>query len=455
MLDPKPKILFYTGNSFGFRSLPIWHVYEAAQIYPVILLAEKLDPDTESILRNKEFFPKLEEIVFVRHPSNSSKLMIKNNKALYKTAKDIIRRYKPDIVITGGVVYPFSLYLRRVAGREGALNICPFSPRIFSSKEIRLWVKSISAHLKKPKFLPFFISFFLESLRKELGHFLYYWILPLTVGEMPFRKEPGCILFKKISGRSADYYISFSKRDYDLALKDGMPTEKLYNLTKLYPLGYGKVREFFKKRFALNKPDNLKNKKKILTIMWPHSKIGIKRGNHALISKEKVKKQRIRIINLITETLKDWKIFIKPHPETKHGECLKIKKTFESLSNNIEIVDQSEWADAYTEISDVIMGLPPTSITLYTASLICPEKPILSLDFENELLGDGYENFNGVEYINKEEKFINVLKLIQSNKYRKHYQKPDKEQLGEKNFSNFVELLEYLFNKKESNIHEI
>jgi len=313
-----------------------------------------------------------------------------------------------------------------------------------------MWVKSISARLKKPKFLPFSTSLFWESLRKEFGHFLYYWILPLTVGEAPFRKEPGCVLFKKITGRSADYYVSFSKKDYNLALQDGMPQEKLYNLSQPYPAGYAKVREFLKKRFALNKTDGQKNKKKILTIMWPHSEIGIKREKLSLIPKEKVRKQRIRIISLITETLKDWKIFIKPHPEAKAAECLKIKKTFEPLSESIEVVDRSEWADAYTEISDAVLGLPPTSITLYTASLICPEKPILSLDFENELLGDGYKNFNGVEYIDNEEKFINILEIIRDNKYRKHYREQGKDQWGGKNFSSFLELLENLFNKKRS-----
>ena len=100
------------------------------------------------------------------------------------------------------------------------------------------------------------------------------------------------------------------------------------------------------------------------------------------------------------------------------------------------------------------MGMPPaSSITLYTASLICPEKPILSLDFENELLGDGYKDFNGVEYIDNEEKFINILELIRDNKYRKHYhpqEEAQKVQWKEKNFSSFLELLEYLFNKKMS-----
>jgi hypothetical protein len=445
-IKDRPIVLFYVGNTFGFRSLPIWHVFEVAQVYPVILLSDELDSETEKILREKNFFPKLKEIILIKHASNSLDLMIENNKALYKTAKDVILQYKPDVVVSGGVVYPFPLYLRRIARRKGILNISTFSPRIFSSKEIGTWVTLSSAYLKKIRLLPFFIILFWEKLRKQLGHFLYYWVLPITVGELPFRKEPGCILFGNLTGKSSDYYISFSKRDFNLALSEGMPLGKLYNLSNPYPPAYVKIRKFLKKRFILNNKEKIRDKKKILTIMWPHSQIGIKKEDFSFIPENEIKKKRIRIIGLICGVLKDWKVFIKPHPEAKVQECLDVKKSFETISDNIEVVDRSEWADAYTEISDVVIGLPPTSITLYTASIICPEKPILSLDFDGDLLGDGYKNFPGVEYINKEKKLIDVLRKVRDGKYHKNFQK--KEHPKDKNFPSFIELLDFLFNKK-------
>jgi len=58
-----PKILFYTSHSFLFRSTVIGHLYEISQKYPVILLSEKLDEETEKVIRNKKLFPKLEKIV--------------------------------------------------------------------------------------------------------------------------------------------------------------------------------------------------------------------------------------------------------------------------------------------------------------------------------------------------------------------------------------------------------
>lgn len=441
------KILFYAGGGYGFRSLLIWFVYEISQVYPTILLSEKLDPDTEKLLLNKNFFPKLEEIVPVPYPSNSLKLMVKNNRPLYETAKKIIRQYKPDIVITTGKnLYPFPLYLRRIAQESGAMNICPLGSQTFRAQDYALWSKLISAHLKKSKFLPFSIRLLLINFRKQIGHFLYYWLLPLMVRETPFRQEPGCVLFGENLGKSADYYLAFSKKDYDLSLQERMPPEKLYILSSLYPQGYEEIRESLKRAFILDKADKLKDKKKILTWMYPDFEIGIKRENRQLISEGEMEKERRKIISLVTETLKDWKIFIKPHPNTKPQHLLKIKKSFSDFSN-VEIADPLEWADGYTEISDVILGSPPCSITIYTASLICPEKPILSLDLQKELLGDAYKNFNGVEYIDREEKLINILELIRDNKYHKDYREQKKEALGQKELPNIAESLGYLMKK--------
>lgn len=446
------KILFYTGNFNSLRSFPLVHLYEVSQVYPTILLVEKLDPDIEEILNNKKFFPKLEKIVFIQYPYDSLKLIIKNNKPLYKTAETVIQQYKPDVVITTGKnLYPFELYLRKIAKRIGAINICSLGPLLFKAKDGTLEGDLISVHLyfRKLKFLPFYIKLLLIKLRKQIGQFLYFWILPLMVGEIPFRKEPGSALLRKNFSRCVDYYISFSRQDYNLYLQEGMPAKKLYILPSLYSLEFDKVRKFLKRKFIHKKFDKFKGKRKILTFMWPPLEIGIKRGNFALISKEEMQKTRIKILTLITEILKGWKIFIKPHPGIK-PDLSEAKKTHESVFTNIEILDPSESAEAHIEISDVIIGASTASTTIYTASVMCPEKPILALDLQNEFLGDFCKNLKGVECINNEEKLINALKLIRDNKYRKQYIKQKKEKLGEKEFSNTVGLLEYLFNKKSN-----
>ena len=77
-------------------------------------------------------------------------------------------------------------------------------------------------------------------------------------------------------------------------------------------------------------------------------------------------------------------------------------------------------AEEYIEISDVILGMPPVSMTLFTASLQCPEKPIISLDLNKELLGDFYKDSDTIEYIDEEEKFIETIKLIKNGQYKKN-----------------------------------
>jgi len=57
------KVLFYTSVRRLFRTTLIGYLYEIAQVYPVVLLSEKLDEETEKVIRNKKLFPKLEKIV--------------------------------------------------------------------------------------------------------------------------------------------------------------------------------------------------------------------------------------------------------------------------------------------------------------------------------------------------------------------------------------------------------
>ena len=362
-----------------------------------------------------------------------------------KLAKDIIQRYKPDIVITPGNSFLES-YLRRFARRIDALNIFFVGFLFGQTKEATIEYILRIAYLKAPNFLPWPGKILFSKLRRYLGHFLYYWILPLLIGQRPFLKEPSCVLAVDNSRfRGIDYFIVFSKRDYNILIKDGAPAEKLYMLAPSL-VGERRARSLFKKIYFLNTTNKTKINTKILTVMWPSEPIGFRRGNFALISNEELWEGRIEIITLITKILKGWKIFIKPHPLTEN--TVEMTQAFKSISNQIKVTKPSEPADKYIEMSDVIVGLSPASTALFDASLQEPEKPILSLDLQHEFYGDSFKNFNGIEYIDNKEKYNNILKLIQNNKNHKQYEGHKKEKLGEREFSSTVELLEYLFNKK-------
>ena len=105
--DKIKRVLFYTSIPRSFQTTLIGNLYEICQIYPVILLSEELDLEIKKILQNKELFPKLEGIVLVEQWTGRKMNPFFKNYYFYNLAKRIIRKYKPDIVITGNDVYPF------------------------------------------------------------------------------------------------------------------------------------------------------------------------------------------------------------------------------------------------------------------------------------------------------------------------------------------------------------
>ena len=443
-----PKILFYAGSPYAFRSILMWYAFAIAQKYPLIIVSEGFDSETRQALSDKNLFPKLKKIILTSYSTKTSFApMVKKNKVFYQEAKKIIEDCNPDIIISPGkYTYPFELYLRRIAQKKGITSVCLIGFQAAAPEILALYSKIISAYFHKLNFLPFSAKLFLTALKKQIGHFFFYWILPLTAGELPFRKEPGCIVPKRNFGKSADYYVDFSKKGYKMSLREGVPPEKLLLLAFPYPSGYEKVRDFFKKRII--RKAFVKNKKRALTMLLDCSDVGIEKENLSLIPKQKIAERRKEIVFLFHKILKDWKIFIKFHPLTPKEVLADFKEKSKSFSRYFEFVNPSEPVERYFEISDVIVGFPPASSSIYTVSFYCPEKIILSLDLNKELLGDCYKNFKGIEYIDSKEKLINILKLIKDQKYSKDCQEPEIENLGPKEFPNIVELLDYLIAKK-------
>jgi len=443
------KVLFYTHSPRAFRTTLMSYLYDICQVYPTILLSEKLDFETEEALLDKKLFPKLEKIIPIYQYTGPHRNLLAKNRYLYKLAKDVIEKYRPDIITPLSDTHSlFGLYLFRFAKKIKALKITIQPTLEMGSKNTGPYVDLINAYLRFPAFLPLSIRLLLVKCRKYLGHFLYYWFLPIIVGEKPFFGKSSYILRKGNSGmRDADYQIVFSKRDYNIYLEDGVPAEKLYILA--HPLTRN-TKDFFGKIY-LNKFNKAEKNKNIfcLTLLGEMG-IGFKRSDFSLISKEEREKKWVEIVELISHIFPEWTIYIKPHPDTKNIN--KIKERFESIFNNVKVVDPQEPADKYIEIGEVIIGLPLSASTaLFTASLQCPEKPILSLDLHRELLGDVYKDFNGVEYIDHEQKLIEILGLIKNNTYKKSF-KQTKKQLESKEFPDTVKMLEYLFSKKRIEI---
>jgi len=428
------KVIFQSMNPLLFRATFIGYLYEIAQKHQVVLLAEEIDSCTKKILCDKNLFPGLEKIIFFESPFYGD--ILRKNYRLCQKSKRVVQDYKPDIVITPEDIWPMGLYLLRFAKKMGAITIAIQDGfRIAGERKLYLWSCLMNSHIKMPRFLPFVIRLFLVKMKKYFGHFLYYWILPITAGEMPFPGKTSFVFWDTSPGlRDADYSAVFSKRDYDLSIKDGVSPEKLFVLG--HPLEHKSAKRFFEEAyFSKNKS---KENTKTLTIMWPSETIGFKKGNYSLISEDEIRKNRNRIILLISELLTGWKIIIKPHPDVK--SVSEVKSFLGPIPNNVLIVEPSEPADKYIEMSQVIVGVPPPSTTLFTASWQSPEKIILSLDLNQEFLGDSYKDFDGIEYVDNEEKLIGVLNLIRDNKYYKK-----RSVSSDSDFSDTNELLEHVY----------
>ena len=437
------KVIFYTSIIRSFRTALIGHLYEIAQVYPVILLSEDLDDKLKKILGNKNLFPKLEAIVYVHQFSGPSKNIFKRNYDLYKLAKRIIFEHRPDIVITPGDTYPFEMYLLRYAKKIGALNISLQPSNIMEGNDYRKSVDLTNSYLRFPRFLPFFVRLFLTKCRKYAGHFLYYWVMPLLVGERPFWGRSSFVLRTGNFGmRDADYQIVFSKIDFDIHIQGGVPVNKLRILA--HPLKRGI--NFFKDYLLPKEKDNYKEGKNIITLLLPPDWMGFRKKDFSLISEQERLKTRKEIISLTAEILKDWKIFVKPHPALKN--FAEIKNIFESISGLVEVVNPKEPIDKYVAISDAIIGMPKANTTaLSFASLAYPEKVVAALDFDKELLGDFYKDFEGVEYIENKDKFIQLLELIKNGKFKKQAEVKNTE-IKKEEFVNFVDLVNSLFLEK-------
>jgi hypothetical protein len=440
-----PRIIFYATIPRVFRPVLFCYLHQISQVYPVVLLSEKLDTEMKEFLKNKKLFPRLEKIIPVRQFPAEEKNIFSRNRRLFGLAKKVMEEEKPDVIVSPSDMYSlFEMYLMRFAKRINAVKIaiqpCHMGDGVAEERLVDL----VNANLRFPYFLPVSFRLFLVKCRKYLGHFLYYWILPLTMGQKPFFGKSSFILRRGKSGmRDADYQTVFSKRDYEIFLKSGVPDKKLCIL--YHPFLNPKTRRFFERYNSWR----LKEKCRTVIVMLPGDvELGFRKKDYSLISKEEREKDWLQTIQLLNETLPGWTIYVKPHPATIGLDPL--KKRLEAISGRVKVVNPEEWMERHIKTAKVIVELPlSASNAIFTASLQCPEKPIISLDFHHELLGDRFKDFKGVEYIDDREKFVKTLKSIRDKKFKKELPE-ERENSGKKEFSSAIEMLNCFLKQKKS-----
>lgn len=433
MSSNEPKILFYTFTPRAFRTTLIYYLYELAQVYPVILLSEKLDPEIESILQDQTLFPKLQSIIPVNQFSNNQNGIFVMNKNMYSLAEENIRKYQPDVVISATDTYSlFELYLMSAARKLGALRITIQPTNVAPNALSRRWVNLTTAYLSFPSFIPTFLKLALIECKRYFGHFFYYWLLPLSIGVRPFGGRSSFILRRGNSGmRDSNYQIVFSERDRRIYEGDGVPRERLIVLA--HPL-FRKPRVLLRRIVRSKRSD----KKTVYIILSSDIEIGFQKEDGSPINRRERHKEWAKDIALINKALPEWEIRITMHPDTKNPDYL--KRVLLSAADSVK-VNPPQNIEEQIQSADIVIGFPLSASTvLFIASLIAPEKPLISLDFHKEMMGDYYKEFEGIEYVTSKERFLQLLELIKGGKYKKNLQS----QSEESEFSNLPEMIDQL-----------
>ncbi len=439
------KVAFYTSTPRAFRTTLLGHLYEICQKYPTTLLSERLDRETEKILQDKQLFPCLEKIIAVRQFTGEKTNIFLQNSRLAKQAGLLMEKLNPKIVISGSdYTSLFELYLFRAAKKAGALTLAiePSLP-LAETKTVQRWIELTLIYTKFPKILPILLRKASVRIRKYLGHFFIYWVLPMSMGQKPFRGKSSYILRSGNSGmRDADFQAVLSKKDYELYRKSGVPEEKLFILE--HPFFSQSTSRVFDKLYAAsdNRPIKQGDYPSVSVMLPNEIVVGFRKQSYQVIPRRDKEKEWQELILIIANSLPGWTIYIKPHPDGINLADLKAK--LRAVSEKIVVLDPQSPAELYTKISDAVIGLPPpASTTLFTALVQSPKKPVLAVDTERDMIGDYYKDFDGVEYITNKEDFIQILELIRDGKYIKK-----KEQSNPEGLSSAVELIEYLMAKE-------
>lgn len=419
MLARKQKVMLYTAVPRLFRATYIGYVYEMAQEFPFVLLAEKLDKESEIALQNKKWFPYLEKVIPIDQYTGKKRKQWQSHKYFSKLAKKIINEHKPDIVMGGSIVNAFEKYLFRYAQLSKAITIgiqAGFQASSWDKVNQRTYL--LWRDTPKNLGLPVFIREIKLAVVKMIQHvkeIIDYWIIPLLLGTYPYLNKSLFHYGSEGWVREFDYSVVFSDKEVAVERKSGRDKNKIMML--FHPL-LRKSRYIFEKAYHMPKIGSKSKQNKNIVVMIDYNTYGHRRDNHKFISEEDYLKSRTATVNLISDVLSDWKIFVKPHPTTKSVNFSFLKEYFEKHAKNITVVDPMEPADKYITISDIIVGFPTPSTTLMTAMYQDPGKIIIYLDLHNEILGDEFRIYPAINTIKDMKELKQLLLDIESGRYK-------------------------------------
>lgn len=388
------KIAFYTGRSRLFETTLIGHLYELSKKHKVVLLSEKLPENIRTALKSSNFTG-IEEWIRVNQFS-SDRGVFEENRRLSNIAKEAIHRFDLDVVVSpSDNDSTFELYLMRYAKREGVLRIAVQATVTDIMWRTGRWMRMLKAHEKTPDWLPMALRKSMVCIRDYISHFMYYWALPLSIGEPPFTGKSSRKLYGGQSGlRESSVQVVFSESDKRIYAQSGVPGEKIEVIDHPAKRNPGLFE-------SLVQEHNKVGEKGVL-ILIPRDRVGFRRKSLEIISAKERYTTYKNVLETISKNNDGYKIIIKPHPETK--DIKEIKELADDVFDDYSFIPKSNEALRYVRESSVVIGLPRgvTSV-LMRAAVQYPNKQIISLDIDTEYTGDFYRNYRqnelNIEYI--------------------------------------------------------
>ena len=400
------KILFYTDIPRFFKSTLENYFLELAKVHEVVLLTENI---------GENYFPEIKKVQVNQYSPGEG--LVAKNRRLAKLAREVVQEQKPDIVIATGS-YFFESYLRREARKKGITTISALGP--FFVNNLNDFVKYriyITAH-KSARRLPLFLRLAFAVFKKSFAQIVYYWIFPVISGRAPFVGHESSILWNPARKKGADFYFVFSEKDNQVLENSGADTSNVFVLS--HPLTSCFLQD---------------SKEKIITIMEDGKPYLVNRNNFSLISEQKRREYKKEVVKTVCDVLDGWTIYIKPHPKDNDKRIEQMKQDFAGIA---EVVEPTESAEEYIKKSYITLDYV-AGMAVFSAILM--QKPVISIDWQEEFMADFYKDSEEVEYADSKEKLVSVLERIKKSVYKK-----EKKELKKQGFSSILDLLNYIKN---------
>ena len=425
-------VLFYTSIRHIFRSILIGHLYQVCKKRKVVLITEELDSEIDALLSDRNLFPGLISQVKIGQYERTGEGIIARQRKLSNLALDIIETWRPSVVFAPGVDL-FQHYLRRYAKQKiGALTIdCIGWLGVRKAREISLLSDLHTAGTRFPAWLPQGLRLALARSQRWLAQFAYYDLTPLAAGRVPFFGVNGIYRLDYTRLGHADVSFVFTRANQKMLISEGAPADRIRVIP--HPMKSGLPDEFWCASGFYS--SNLKKKHpRVLTCFIDiMTNWGFTRNNLDPIPDKALYASRIEAIETVAAALPGWEVRIKPHPMSPSSQNYEtVHRALSTVSDRVVWVSPDEPAEDHILSSDAIVGFPPASASLYSAAIMRPDIPVLMVDVNRELRGDGLIGVEGVVTVSSLQELNEQIRAVADGVWRvctRTHEHPDFETL--------------------------